>query len=116
MAMVELPRTGVTLSPLGMGTVPMTSRVVPRERVDVVRSVMDLGISCASRLLVGAGRPICHCSGTIQDAPFSEGRSARPGRATAKPSTVTPAARKTSHTEGFRIGIGQACFVDKLPQ
>ncbi|NPV10061.1 MAG: hypothetical protein HPY83_19110 [Anaerolineae bacterium] len=42
---VTLPRTGLTLSPLGMGTVPMVSRVPTDERVGVVRAVRDLGIN-----------------------------------------------------------------------
>jgi uncharacterized protein len=45
MEMITLLGTDLTLSRLGMGTVPMVSRVATHERVRVVRAVRDLGIN-----------------------------------------------------------------------
>ena len=45
MDMIKLPKTGLTLSSLGMGTVPMVTRVQSGERANMVRAVMDLGIN-----------------------------------------------------------------------
>ncbi len=42
---ILLPGTDLALSPLGMGTVPMVTRVPADERVDLVRAVRDLGIN-----------------------------------------------------------------------
>ncbi len=46
MEMVTLPGRGLTLSPLGMGTVPIAAgRVAPEDRVPTLRAVYDLGIN-----------------------------------------------------------------------
>ena len=45
MERVVLDKTGLVLSPLGMGTVPMVTRIQGHGRVDLVRAVMDLGIN-----------------------------------------------------------------------
>jgi uncharacterized protein len=46
MEMVTLPRTGLALSALGMGTVPIAAgRVAEDERVPILRAVYDMGIN-----------------------------------------------------------------------
>lgn len=45
MERIALAKTGLELSPLGMGTVPMCTRIQGHARVDLVRAVMDLGIN-----------------------------------------------------------------------
>ena len=45
MELVELARSGLCLSPVGMGTAPMVTRVHGPERVDLVRRVVDLGVN-----------------------------------------------------------------------
>lgn len=42
---VNLPKTGLTLSSLGMGTVPITTRVETDKRADILRSVKDMGVN-----------------------------------------------------------------------
>lgn len=45
MELTKLARTGLCLSPLGMGTVPIGARMQGPERVELVQKVVDLGIN-----------------------------------------------------------------------
>ena len=45
MELIKLARTGLSLSSLGMGTVPIGNRLQGPERVELVRKAIGLGIN-----------------------------------------------------------------------